>query len=471
MFDAAASLLATLKSIVGETNVLTADDDVAPYVTDWRERYRGRARAVVRPGSTAEVAAVVRSCAEQRVPIVPQGGNTGLCGGATPHTDGAEVVLTLTRMNRVREVDVDNATLTVEAGMPLAAVQEAAAAAGMLFPLSLASEGSCAIGGNLSTNAGGTAVLRYGNARDLVLGLEVVLADGEVWDGLRGLRKDNTGYDLKQFFLGSEGTLGIITAAVLKVFPRPRTSATAWVAVGDVAAAIALLRSTRQAIGDRLTGFELVSRDCIVLARAQFPSLPDPLPGHLWYALVQADDAAAHSPLASEIESVLAEAIEAKIALDAVIAGSEAQAAGLWALREHIPDAQKREGPNIKHDIGVPIARIPMFLARAEQALDAAFPGVRYVVFGHLGDGNLHYNLSAPPGSDATLFIEHTVRANAIVYDLVSEFGGSFSAEHGIGQMKRDAMVRYKASIELELMRRIKRALDPHATLNPGKVV
>jgi FAD/FMN-containing dehydrogenase len=471
MFDAAASLLSTLNSIVGETNVLTTDADVLPYVTDWRERYRGRARAVVRPGSTAEVAAIVHCCAERRVPVVPQGGNTGLCGGATPHAAGDEIVLTLARMNRVRAVDVDNATMTVEAGMPLASVQEAAAAAGMLFPLSLASEGSCAIGGNLSTNAGGTAVLRYGNARDLVLGLEVVLADGEVWDGLRGLRKDNTGYDLKQVFLGSEGTLGIITAAVLKLFPSPRSSATAWVAVSDVGAAIALLRMMRQAIGDRLTGFELVSGHCVTLAREQFPSLPDPLPGHAWYVLVQADDAAARSPLGTEIERTLEEAVEAKIALDAVIAGSEAQAAGLWAVREHIPDAQKRQGANIKHDIGVPIARIPDFLARAETALDAVFPGVRYVVFGHLGDGNLHYNLSAPPGVDAARFVEHTARATAIVYDLVTELGGSFSAEHGIGQMKRDAMVRYKAPVELELMRRIKRALDPHATLNPGKVV
>ncbi|MEP6997046.1 MAG: FAD-binding oxidoreductase [Betaproteobacteria bacterium] len=471
MFDATASLLVTLKSIVGETNVLTSDADVAPFVTDWRERFQGRARAVVRPGTTAEVAAVVRCCAGHRVPIVPQGGNTGLCGGATPHESGDEVVLTLARMNRVRAIDADNATMTVEAGLPLASVQQAAATAGMLFPLSLASEGSCAIGGNLATNAGGTAVLRYGNARELVLGLEVVLADGEVWDGLRGLRKDNTGYDLKQVFLGSEGTLGIITAAVLKLYPSPRTSSTAWVAVADVAAAIALLRTMRQAIGDRLTGFELVSSDCIALARAQFPSLPHPLPGHAWYVLLQADDVAVHSPLGAEIEATLGEAIETKVALDAVIATSEAQAAGLWALREHIPDAQKREGPNIKHDISVPIARIPTFLARAQQALDAAFPGVRYVVFGHLGDGNLHYNLSAPPDMDAALFIEHTASATAIVYDLVNEFGGSFSAEHGIGQMKRDAMLRYKAPIELELMRRIKHALDPHATLNPGKVV
>jgi FAD/FMN-containing dehydrogenase len=471
MFDAAASLLATLKSIVGDANVLTTDSDVAAYVTDWRERYRGRTRAVVRPGSTAEVAAIVRCCAGHRVPIVPQGGNTGLCGGATPHATGAEVVLTLARMNRLRAIDPDNATMTVEAGMPLASVQQAAADSGMLFPLSLASEGSCAIGGNLSTNAGGTAVLRYGNARELVLGLEVVLADGEIWDGLRGLRKDNTGYDLKQMFMGSEGTLGIITAAVLKLFPSPRTSATAWVAIADVASAIALLRTMRQAIGDRLTGFELISADCVALARAQFPSLPDPLPGHAWYALVQADDAAARSPLGAEIELALGEAIEGKIARDAVIARSEAQAAGLWALREHIPDAQKREGPNIKHDIAIPIARIPAFLARAQEALDAAFPGIRYVVFGHLGDGNLHYNVSAPPGADPARFIERTASVTSIVYDLVADFGGSFSAEHGIGQMKRDAMARYKTPVELELMRRIKQALDPHATLNPGKVV
>lgn len=471
MFDASASLLVRLKSVVGEANVLTADADVAPYVTDWRERYHGRARAVVRPASTAEVAAVVRCCAADGVAVVPQGGNTGLCGGATPHAAGNEVVLTLARMNRVRSIDGDNATMTVEAGVPLAAVQEAAAGAGMLFPLSLASEGSCAIGGNLSTNAGGTAVLRYGNARELVLGLEVVLADGAVWEGLRGLRKDNTGYDLKQLFLGSEGTLGIITAAVLKLFPQPRSSATAWVAVADVGAAIALLRALRQSLGDRLTGFELVSGDCIALARAQFPALPDPLPDHAWYVLVQADDAALRSPLAGDIETALGEAIESKIALDAVIASSQAQASGLWSLREHIPDAQKREGPNIKHDIGVPIARIPAFLARAQQALDAAFPGVRYVVFGHLGDGNLHYNLSAPAGAAAAAFIEQTASANRIVYDLVSEFGGSFSAEHGIGQMKRDAMVRYKSPLEVELMRRVKHALDPHATLNPGKVV
>src|SRR5215470_8893226 len=298
MAESAAPLLAALKGIVGEANVLTAEADVAPYSTDWRDRYRGRARAVVRPGTSAEVAAAVRCCAEHAVPIVPQGGNTSMCGGATPHEGGHEVVVSLTRMNRVRAVDADNATLTVEAGATLASVQQAAADAGLLFPLSLAAEGSCAIGGNLSTNAGGTAVLRFGNARELVLGLEVVLADGRVWDGLRGLRKDNTGYDLKQLFLGSEGTLGIISAAVLKLFPRPRCSATAFAALAEVDDAVALLAVLRQALGDRLTGFELISHECIATTRNKFPALPDPLPGHPWYALVQADDSSVDSPLA-----------------------------------------------------------------------------------------------------------------------------------------------------------------------------
>jgi FAD/FMN-containing dehydrogenase len=471
MAESAGPLLAALKAIVGDTHVLTAAADVAPYLTDWRGRYHGQARAVVRPGSTAEVAAVVACCAENNVAVVPQGGNTSLCGGATPHAAGDELLVSLTRLNRVRSIDVDNATMTVEAGVPLAGVQDAAAQAGLLFPLSLAAEGSCLIGGNLSTNAGGTAVLRYGNARDLVLGLEVVLADGRVWGGLKGLRKDNTGYDLKQLFLGSEGTLGIITAAVLKLFPRPRTSVTAWAAVADVGAAIKLLRAMRSALGDRLTGFELISGACVALARAQFPTLPDPLPGHAWYVLVQADDAAANSPLTGVVESALADAISDEIARDATVAQSEAQAAALWALREHIPEAQRLEGPNMKHDISVPVSRIPEFLDHARAALDAAFPGVRYVVFGHLGDGNLHYNLSAPAGTDPDVFNATTPRANRIVYDLTAQHGGSFSAEHGVGQMKREEVVHYKPAIEVELMRRVKRALDPEGLFNPGKVV
>lgn len=463
--------MSSLQAIVGDSNVITAAADAAPYVTDWRERYRGKARAVVRPGSTAEVAAVARVCAEHGIPIVPQGGNTSLCGGATPHAGGDEIVLQLSRLNRVRDIDTENATMTVEAGLPLAAVQSAAAEAGLLFPLSLAAEGSCAIGGNLSTNAGGTAVLRYGNARELVLGLEIVLADGRVWNGLRGLRKDNTGYDLKQIFLGSEGTLGIITAAVLKLFPRPQTSATAWVAVDDVSAAVRLLGMARQGLGDRLTGFELISGDCVSLTRAQFPAFADPLPGHDWYVLLQADDASADSPLLSQVEAALADCLRDGVARDAVIAQSASQASELWSLREHIPEAQKREGPNIKHDISVPVSKTAAFLCRGKEALDAALPGIRYVIFGHLGDGNLHYNLSAPIGAASASVNDQASRANRIVYDLVAEFGGSFSAEHGVGQMKRAEMERYKAPIELELMRTLKRALDPHGLLNPGKVL
>jgi FAD/FMN-containing dehydrogenase len=471
MAESAAPLLATLRAIVGEANVLTSDADVAPYVTDWRDRYHGRARAVVRPASTSEVAAVMRCCAEHGVPLVPQGGNTGLCGGATPHEAGGEVVMSLSRLNRLRAVDADNATLTVEAGMPLARVQQAASAAGLLFPLSLAAEGSCTIGGNLSTNAGGTAVLRYGNARELVLGLEVVLADGRVWDGLRGLRKDNSGYDIKQIFLGSEGTLGIITAAVLKLFPKPRTAATAWAAVAGVDAAIVLLSRLREALGDRLTGFELVARACVDLTRSRFPALPDPLPDHPWYVLVQADDPAIDSSLAAQLEAALAAAVEEGVARDVAIAQSVQQAEALWALREHISEAQRLEGPNIKHDISLPVSKIPAFLAQAQAQLDASLRNLRYIVFGHLGDGNLHYNLSAPVGTDARSLLVQAESANRIVYDLVARLGGSFSAEHGVGRLKRDELERYKSAVEIELMRRIKDALDPEDLLNPGKVV
>ena len=471
MTDNRATLEARLTAVVGAAHVFTAAADVAPYLTDWRGRFHGRARAVVRPQSTVEVAAVVVACAESGAPIVPQGGNTGQCGGATPDDAGAAVVLSLTRMNRVRAVDQDNATLTVEAGVTLAAVQQAATDAGMLFPLSLAAEGSCTIGGNLSTNAGGTAVLRYGNTRDLVLGVEAVLADGRVWNGLRGLRKDNTGYDLKQLFIGAEGTLGIVTAAVLKLFPAPQVRATALAAVADVATAVRLLRRLKSALGDRLVGFELVSALSLALSRKHQPALPDPLPGHPWYALVQVDDCTTDSPLAAQLEAALAIAIESGDAADAVIAQSGTQADELWMLRENIAEAQRREGPNIKHDISVPVSAIPGFLDEAGTALTAALPGLRFVTFGHLGDGNLHYNLAAPEGTVAEAFMANAPRANRIVHDLVAAHGGSISAEHGIGQLKCAELVRYKSGVELDLMRAIKAALDPRGILNPGKVL
>jgi FAD/FMN-containing dehydrogenase len=471
MTDIRATLRSQLDAAVGSAQVLTATADVAPYVTDWRGRFHGRALAVVRPGDTAEVAAVVRACAGLHVPIVPQGGNTGQCGGATPDDQGNAIVLSLARMKRVRSIDPDNATLTAEAGVPLAAVQQAAAEKGLLFPLSLAAEGSCTIGGNLSTNAGGTAVLRFGNARELVLGIEVVLADGRVWNGLRGLRKDNTGYDLKQLFIGAEGTLGIVTAAVLKLFPAPKTRITAFAALPDVAAAVRLLFDLRQALGDRITGFELMSAHSIALSRKHHPALPDPCPGHPWYALLQIDDCAVDSPVAVQIERALGAALETGVALDATIAHSGEQARALWALRENIAEAQRREGPNIKHDISLPVSAIASFLDDAREALVAALPGVQFVTFGHLGDGNLHYNLAGPVGVAPDTFMAGAPRANRIVHDLVMARGGSISAEHGIGQQKRDELVRYKNPVELDLMRTVKAALDPSGIFNPGKVL
>jgi len=471
MAELGASLLPRLAGIVGEAHVLTAPADVEPYVADWRGRYHGSARAVVLPASTEEVSAVVLACARSATPIVPQGGNTGLCGGAVPDDAGREIVVALRRMNRVRAVDTANATITVEAGVTLAALQAAAVAAGMHFPLSLASEGSCTIGGNLSTNAGGTAVLRYGNTRELALGMEVVLADGSVLPALRGLRKDNTGYDLKQLFIGAEGTLGIVTAAVMKLFPAPRSQATALVAVPSVEAAIALLSRLKRALSDRLVGFELMSAFSLGLSRKHHASSPDVLPGHAWYALVQADDSATDAPLVAALESALADAVDAGEALDASIAQSRAQAEKLWALRENISEAQRREGPNIKHDISLPVSAIPAFLHESDAALLAAFPGARLVVFGHLGDGNLHYNLSGPEGADARDFMGNADAANRIVHDLVARHGGSFSAEHGVGQLKRGDLVRYKSEVEVAVMRAIKAALDPAGIMNPGKVL
>ncbi|MDR1463328.1 MAG: FAD-binding oxidoreductase, partial [Azoarcus sp.] len=416
----AGSLLACLADIVGAEQVLTGAADTDAFLTDHRGRYRGCAVAVVKPSTSAEVAAVVAACAKVGMPIVPQGGNTGLNGGATPLPDGASLVVSLTRLDRIRALDAANDTICVEAGCTLAAVREAAAAAGRLFPLSLASGGSCEIGGNLSTNAGGVQVLRYGNMRDLTLGLEVVLPDGRIWNGLRALRKDNTGYDLKQLFIGAEGTLGIITAAVLKLFPAPKAKVTAWVSVPAPAAAVSLLARFRAACGDRVSAFELVGCPMLDLVLKHMPRCRAPLPvPAAWSVLLELTDADADAPLAALLERTLAEAHEAGDASDAVVAASLAQAENLWALRENANEAQRREGLGIKHDISVPLSRIAEFLARADAALQTWRPGVRFITFGHIGDGNLHYNLFLPSVGDDAAFAAQCNEANRIVYDLV----------------------------------------------------
>ncbi|SIQ26979.1 FAD/FMN-containing dehydrogenase [Aromatoleum tolulyticum] len=465
-------VVGALAGAVGMSHVIHDAAAMVPYLTDWRGRYTGRAIAVVKPGNTRETADVVRICASARVPMVPQGGNTGLCGGATPLADGESVVISMARMNRIRAVDGANNALVAEAGCTLAAVQQAAEAASRLFPLSLASEGSCLVGGNISTNAGGVQVLRYGNMRELVLGVEVVLPDGRIWDGLRALRKDNTGYDLKQLFIGAEGTLGIVTAAALKLFPRPRSSATAWVAVPDPQAAVALLALLRDRCGERVNAFELVGRPALELVLRHIPAMRAPLAGaHDWHVLVEVADALDGAALDDMLERAIAGAIETGLAVDGAVASSLGQARALWSLRENISEAQKIEGVSIKHDISVPVSRIPEFLQRARAALTAMWPDVRIVAFGHIGDGNLHYNLSMPGAFDNAGFVARTGEVNRIVHDLVAALNGSISAEHGIGQLKRDENARYKSDVELDLMWTVKRALDPHGLMNPGKVV
>jgi len=465
------SLMDRLAAAVGAGAVLRGAD-IAPHLRDWRGRYTGAARCVVKPATTAEVAAVVTICAEGRVAMVPQGGNTGLVGAATPSGSGTAVVINLSRMNRIREIDLSNNTLTAEAGCLLQQVQEAAAGADRLFPLSLAAEGSCEIGGNLSTNAGGVAVLRYGNARELVLGVEVVLPDGRIWNGLRGLRKDNTGYDLKHLFIGAEGTLGIITAAVLKLFPRPRVTATAWAAVRDPAAAVALLGALQGACGDRVTGFEIVGRAALELVLKHIPGARDPLAAPApWYVLMELSDSLEALGLERVLEQVLQAEAESGRVTDAVLAQDLSQARALWHLRENISEAQRVEGISIKHDISVPVSRIAEFISRADAALLQAFPDLRIVNFGHIGDGNLHYNLSKPDATANEDFIARTPQANRIVHDIVAELGGSISAEHGLGQLKREEILRYKSDVEMDLMRAVKRALDPQGLMNPGKVL
>lgn len=459
-------LIERLTAIVGIAQVLTEAADLAPFLTDWRGRYRGAAQCVVRPGSVEEVAEVVKACVDAGVPIVPQGGHTSLCGASTPDGAGRAVVVSLGRLNRVLAVDRENSTICVQAGCTLAAVQEAAQAAGRLFPLALASEGSCQVGGNLSTNAGGVQVLRYGNTRELTLGLQVVLPSGEIWDGLRGLRKDNTGYDLKHLFIGAEGTLGIITAAVLKLFPLPKTQTTCWLNVASPTAAVALLNLAKGAFDAQLTAFELVSETALGLVQQHIPGATRPTGVSPWYVLAEFSDA---DP--ARVEAWLAERLAAGDVADGVVAQSQTQAKALWALRENISEAQKIEGISIKHDIAVPVSRIGEFLEKADAALEAAFPGIRVVAFGHVGDGNLHYNLSKAGAQDNTAFIAAQPEVNRIVHDTVHALNGSISAEHGIGQLKRDEILRYKSAVEMNLMRSIKQALDPRGLMNPGKVI
>ncbi|MCD6735414.1 MAG: FAD-binding oxidoreductase [Burkholderiaceae bacterium] len=456
--------------------LLTDAVDLEPFLVDWRRRYFGRALAVAMPDSADDVAAVVRWCAQHRVAVVPQGGNTGLAGAATPDDGGRSIVLSLARLKRVRTVDTVNNSITVEAGCTLAEVRAAAEAAGRLFPLSLPSEGSCTIGGNLSTNAGGVAVLRYGNARELCLGLEVVTADGDIWQGLRGLRKDNTGYDLRDLFIGAEGTLGVITAATLKLYPPPAAQITAMAAVDDPQAALLLLEQAQAALGSSLTAFELISDLCLELVASHFPEhrrpFAQPSP---YYVLLETSDSEGEAHAAAMFEALMERAIEAGIVRDAVVATSGAQSRALWALRELISDAQALAGKNIKHDVSVPISSIGEFVERTNAELQRRFPGIRMVVFGHLGDGNLHYNVSPAvdrcgPGHEAE-FLALQPAINLVTHDAVHAFGGSISAEHGLGQLRRDESARYKSAVEMALMRRVKHALDPLGIMNPGKVL
>jgi FAD/FMN-containing dehydrogenase len=461
-----------LKAIVGPRGWITDPAEMAPYLVEERGLYRGRARMIVRPASTQEVSDVVKVCAESGIAIVPQSGNTGLVGGQVPHDHGEEIVLSLGRMNRVRAVDPLNYTITVEAGCILANVQKTAVDADRLFPLSLGAEGTCQIGGNLSTNAGGIGVLRYGMARDLVLGLEVVLPDGRVWDGLRGLRKDNTGYDLKQLFIGAEGTLGIITAAVLKLFPRPRSVETGFVAVRDPAAAIELLARARAGTGDSITAFELISRQALDMVLKHIPGTSDPLSDRSpWYVLLEATSGDTGGGLRVALEGALAAAVETGLVTDATLAASGEQTRALWRLRESITESQKPEGGSIKHDVSVPVSKVPEFITRASAACEAALPGIRIVAFGHAGDGNIHFNISQPVGADRAQYLARWEEFNRIVHDIVAELGGSISAEHGIGRLKREELVHYKPALAIELMALLKHTLDPKGIMNPGKVV
>jgi FAD/FMN-containing dehydrogenase len=468
----AADVAARLKAVVGPQGYLDAAADIQPYCKSWRDDWLGEVAVVLRPKTTAEVAGLVKICAETGTKIVPQGGNTGLTGGGQPGMDRSEVIISTDRMKAVRGIDLANDTLTVEAGVILQRIQLIAAENRRLFPLSLGAEGSCQIGGNISTNAGGTQVIRYGNTRNLVLGLEVVLPDGRIWNGLRGLRKDNTGYDLKQLFIGGEGTLGIITAAVVRLFPLPTATATAWLAVPSPTAAVELLALMRARLGEQISAFELLQRSIIEFLIAGVPGHSEPLrqPAD-WYVLVEVSGQGAPGSLDDPFAEALSDAMARQLVEDAVIASSGAQAKRYWKMREDLADAQKAAGMGIKHDVSVPVSRVAEFLTRCDAALEAAYPGIRHCAFGHVGDGNLHYNPVAPQGWTGGSFAAEREPINRIVHDLVVELGGSISAEHGIGRLRLDENEHYKSAVELDLMRTIKRALDPANLMNPGKMI
>ena len=465
-------LLARFAAIVGAAYALTDDAATEPYRTEWRDRFPGKTPLVLRPGTREEVSQILALANEHRVAIVPQSGNTGLVGGQVPDQSGTEIVLSLDRLTKIRAVDAEGYSMTVEAGAILADVQAAAEVAGRLFPLSLGSEGSCRIGGNVSTNAGGTAVLAYGNMRELVLGLEVVLADGRIWEGLGSLRKDNTGYDLKQLFIGGEGTLGVVTAAVLKLFPRPKGEAAAFAAVADPAAALALFNLARDRAGHELTGFELMPRIGMDFTLKHLAGTRDPLAGPSpWYVLIEIASGHSDEAASATMEDVLGTAFEAGVVSDAAIAQSLADRKAFWHIRHGMSEAQKPEGGSIKHDVSVPIARVPEFLAEAIAAVEAMVPGCRPVPFGHLGDGNIHFNVSQPIGADKEAYLAHWAEMNHLVHGIVGRYHGSISAEHGIGRLKRDELPAVKGAVAMAMMRSIKQALDPNGILNPGKVV
>jgi len=462
--------LDAIKELLGPGGYIDDPQDMGPYVSEPRGRWPGTTQLIARPNSVEDVSAIVKICQGSQIPIVPQGGNTGLAGGNTPLGD--EIVVSLSRLNTIREVDAAGFSMTVDAGCILADIQAQANDANRLFPLSLAAEGSCQIGGNLSTNAGGVHVLRYGSARDLVLGLEVVLPDGRIWNGLRKLRKDNTGYDLKQLFLGAEGTLGIITGAVLKLFPKPRQKVVALVGLRELESVVALLSLAQESHGEVLNAFELIPRLAIDFVTTHLPDCTDPLATqHAWYALIELATADDNTPLTPVLENLLAKAIDLQLVEDGVIAQNEAQAANIWRLREEISDIQKHEGGSIKHDVSVPVQMIPAFITEASQAVEQAIPGIRPVPFGHIGDGNIHFNLTQPKGAATAPYLDQWEAINEIVHDIVARYDGSFSAEHGIGRAKVDELRKYKSPLELELMANLKNSLDPNNIMNPGRIL